>query len=808
MHKTNLHHKIRVYISHGFFVTILTFLGLSQSNAQKPFGDYRCGHAHQEVFDVTSSSSVDVEHYSLEIDMRDMANRKISALATIIYRLEHASDAVDLDLEGLTVDSILRRGKSIIYTSSATEINIQLGEELASGILDTVMVYYSGSPTKDASWGGFYFSGDYAFNLGVAFTSSPHNYGRVWYPCVDNFTDRATYTYSVRCKKGYKAMCNGLLQTETTHPDESVTYVWDMNDAIPTYLSSIAVAPYTLNTWEHKNIPITLASVASDSANMAASFINLNECIDAYLERYGQHNFDRIGFNAVPFNGGAMEHATNIAYPRFGVGGDLTYETLYAHELGHHWWGNTVTCRTAEDMWINEGWASFSERVFLEWVYGKDRYNEDISSNHRAVLHYAHLRDGDTLAISGVGHSNTYGMHVYDKGADVAHTLRGYMGDTAFFHAVNSFLVRYKFKDVSSDDLKNHFAEYTKHDMESFFKNWVYNPGFPHFSVLGFESKPKGNLYQVQLNVGQRLRFAPEFFEKVPMDVTFFSSDMKRYTLNVELSKERQNMVLDVPFDPVYVALDLNGRISDAITDYNHMISDTGTYEFGDAMATMDVIEVNDSSFVRIEHHWVGADPYFNGNDEIFISRERYWTIDGVWSKDFDANVTIEYFGRKTGTNYAAGYLDVDLLRNTEESLVLMYRPNPSAKWTECPDYRWEMGSKYDKRGSFTIHSVQRGQYCFGVREQDRLAVEETSSTKHVLVYPNPASDSVSIEVKNARGSMIEITNSAGQVVLERRVNSALDTQKLDVSEWTPGIYFIGIVLDDKPYAPRMMLVR
>jgi len=94
------------------------------------------------------------------------------------------------------------------------------------------------------------------------------------------------------------------------------------------------------------------------------------------------------------------------------------------------------------------------------------------------------------------------------------------------------------------------------------------------------------------------------------------------------------------------------------------------------------------------------------------------------------------------------------------------------------------------------------------VREQDRLAVEETSSTKHVLVYPNPASDSISIEVKNARGSMIEITNSAGQVVLERRVNSALDTQKLDVSEWTPGIYFIGIVLDDKPYAPRMMLVR
>src|SRR5210317_2095961 len=125
MHKTNLRHKIRVYICQGFFVTILTFLGLSQSNAQKPFGDYRCGHAHQEVFDVTSSSSVDVEHYSLEIDMRDMANRNISAIATINYLLEQASEVVDFDFEGLTVDSILRRGKSIGYTSSATEIKIQ-----------------------------------------------------------------------------------------------------------------------------------------------------------------------------------------------------------------------------------------------------------------------------------------------------------------------------------------------------------------------------------------------------------------------------------------------------------------------------------------------------------------------------------------------------------------------------------------------------------------------------------------------------------------------------------------------------------
>ena len=86
---------------------------------------------------------------------------------------------------------------------------------------------------------------------------------------------------------------------------------------------------------------------------------------------------------------------------------------------------------------MNEGWASYSERLFLEHLYGKERYKNSIRDNHKSVLHYAHLRDGDTLPVSGIGHENTYGMHVYDKGADMVHTLRGYMGDSAFFKACN-----------------------------------------------------------------------------------------------------------------------------------------------------------------------------------------------------------------------------------------------------------------------------------------------------------------------------------------------------------------------------------
>ena len=777
---------------------------------QKPVGNYSCGHNHLSIESIQKKSShIDVLHYSINLDFTDFDNQTLSGYTELTIVPMESTTKIQLQLEGLKVDSVIKNHQSLGFSRDGINLDIVLDKAISAADTIDIKVYYSGKPKRDASWGGFYYSGDYAFNLGVAFTSNPHNYGRVWYPCLDNFTDRATYSYNITCTDDKKAMCNGLSTGVTNNGNGTSTHHWELKQPIPTYLSSVAIAPYTLNEYTHNGIPVVLSSIATDSLDMAKSFRNLNGCIDAYVARYGAHTFDRIGFNAVPFNGGAMEHATNIAYPNFGIDGDLTYETLFAHELGHHWWGNTVTCKTAEDMWINEGWASYSERVFLEWIYGKDRYDEDISSNHRAVLHYAHLRDGDSLPISGIGHNHTYGSHVYDKGADVVHTLRGYMGDSSFFEAVQTFLVKFKFQDVSSTDLESHFQNYTQQNLKAFFEQWVYNPGFPHFSVLGFDAKPKGDKYLTSLVVGQRKRFAPDFFDNVPMDITFYAKDFSTQTYTIRLGKERQQMMLETDFVPVYVALDMHKKISDAITDDYKWIKDTGSYEFGDAMMTVQVKSSSDSSLVRVEHNWVGADSYFS-KDLPFISRERYWNIDGVWDSNFEADATIEYFGRETGNNYLLGYLDVDLIRNTEESMVLMYRPSPSANWEVCADYTWKMGSKYDKRGSFTIHNVQKGQYAFAVNEGDRLSVKTTptESTKYVSVYPNPTTDTLTMQIIDAKGSLVEITDGNGRLVAEFAPTSNEYRKQINVTNWAKGIYYIGVVMDNKPYQPKRVLVR
>lgn len=778
---------------------------------QKPIGDFRCGHTGLEVQQhQKAEGDVDIQRYSIVLDV-DVKGQRINGYTRVGYKGVKPTTKLVLSLEGLDVDSVVHQNNTLNFSHKDEALEIDLPQSVNAGDTGSIKVYYGGKPIRDASWGGFYFSGDYAFNLGVAFTSNPHNYGRVWFPCVDNFTDRAVYDFVITCDDDKTAMCNGILKNEVNNGDGTKTYFWEMNESIPTYLASVAVAPYTFSQWLHKSgLPVVLSAVAADSLKMAKSFVNLNDCIDAFIGTYGPHTFDRVGFNLVPFNGGAMEHATNIAYPRFGADGELTYETLYAHEFGHHWWGNTVTCSTAEDMWINEGWASYSERVFLEWVYGKDRYDDDISANHKAVLHYAHLRDGDTLPVSGIGHEHTYGMHVYDKGADMVHTLRGYMGDTAFVNAVKSLMVEYKFKSISSDDLKTHFQKHTQQDLDAFFDNWIYNSGFPHFQILGHETVETRGVFHNNITLGQRLRMAPKMFTNVPLDITLMSSNFETYTKTVVVSGERTDFKLITNFEPAYIAIDMGKKISDAITDDYIMVKDTGFYSFGDAMMTMKVSKASDSSLVRVEHHWVGADAYFNPEGQPFLSRERYWTVDGVWSNDFAAEATIEYYGRETGSNYALGYLDVDLIRNNEEGLVLMYRPTASSNWEECQTYTWDMGSKFDKRGSFTIQNLRKGQYAFAIKDESRASVNpiEVDTKDYVTVYPNPAKDILNVEVNKAKNAQVEITDAHGRLMYSDAVTSRKCCKPVDVSSWVAGVYFVGIVIDNQPYKPVPVLVR
>lgn len=757
-------------------------------------------HTQNETIDLRADT-FDVLNYTINAEFLDYQNKKeILAVCILTVHSKLPANTLTLDLLGLPVFMVSVDDELVDFTYDNEKLKVIISDARTRKDTFKLAISYGGNPKRDPSWGGFYFTGEYAFNLGVGFESDPHNFGRVWFPCFDNFVDRSTYNMNITVDSGYSAYGNGLLDKVTNGVNKTQTYHWVMDEEIPTYLAAVAIADYEEINMEVAGIPVILTALAKDTSDLRTSFENLPICINQFIDKYGPHTFDRIGFNMVPFNSGAMEHATNIAYPLSTIkGGSKAAETLYAHELAHHWWGNTITCKTQEEMWLNEGWASYSEALFLEAVYGKGRYKTYVEQNHRDVLQFAHIRDGESLPVSGIGWENTYGNHVYNKGADMVHSLRGIMGDESFFEACKSFQNKFRLKSVTTEDMEIEFQKFTPYNLSSFFNLWVKKQGFAHFDKHWVIERD--GVYS--LSVKQTPRFNEEVYE-FPLTITGFSNDMTRFDTTVVLNSALQTFEITPPNSIAYWCLDYDDKLSDASTTADFVITKKGGYVMEDdglMTVTVDSVTTNDSLLLRVEHHWAPADASYGLPGGVEISTQRYWNVDGIWNDYSKLSSTLKYSAIKT-TNPTYGYLDDQLIKITEDSLVLLFRPSGNAAWSLYSDYEVLTGSKFDKRGDITITNLKKGQYAVGMHDQG-LASEVVYREKRDVfkVYPNPADDVIKIEFEEKHNCcLLEITNSFGQVVKTKKLRVNKEVYKVDVDDLVAGTYFVGVVTDNIAY--------
>ena len=347
--------------------------------------------ANRLLIEDLRSDSLDIINTSLDLDMTSVATNQIACSATLTCQSNIAGlGSITFDFEGLTVDSVLG-GNVSGFLHQDSILRVGFSNSLNQGDNVEIEIYYHGNPMKDASgWGGFYFSGNFSWNLGVGFADDPHSYGRIWFPCFDNFIERSTFDFKVKVMNDRRASCNGLLTQEVNNNDGTTTYYWELSQAIPSYLACVAVGPYiSVNSsinGENGPLPVQIHGRPSDSSNIVSSFPHLDEAVLKFEEAFGPYRFDKVGYSLVPFNSGAMEHATNITYPISAANGGLSQEDLMAHELAHMWWGDNITCQTDGDMWINEGWASFWHYKILHDLKLPDSLHLPFLKMHNAVV--------------------------------------------------------------------------------------------------------------------------------------------------------------------------------------------------------------------------------------------------------------------------------------------------------------------------------------------------------------------------------------------------------------------------------------
>jgi aminopeptidase N len=393
----------------------------------------------------TKADTIHVQCYNINLVIRDFEQQAINGFTDLVIEAKIAPlTCIVLDFLALTVDSIKNGSNLVIFEHQGQNLKIELPFSTV-GELQTIRVYYQGKPAQDTQWGGFYFTNEFAYNMGVGMVSLPHSFGRVWFPCIDEFTDKSTYTFNITTDLDKKAICGGILVDSTNFGDKML-WRWELTDPIPTYLASVAVGDYqvyrdTVHSISGNILPIEIYANPYYIQRVPGSFVNLKTFIHTFEKRWGACRWQRVGYVVVPFPAGAMEHATNIAFPQSSVTGTVNTnnQDLISHELAHSWFGNLITCTTPQNMWINEGFARYGEYLCHEILDPTLQiYKKRIRELHMEVIKRSHIQDGGYYALDNIPTNITYGSTTYDKGGLVAYTLRHYMGDDLYFSPVFS----------------------------------------------------------------------------------------------------------------------------------------------------------------------------------------------------------------------------------------------------------------------------------------------------------------------------------------------------------------------------------
>ena len=435
---------------------------------------------------VTSSNPLmedyDVKFYGLDIKADNRSDR-IGGSATILVEvLKSSFDTLVFDLHhSLKVEMVQVEGTEMNFTHAGDQLYIGLPAPVNSGDLISTEVFYGGQTGE-----GMVTETDQDWGMPVTYTSSEPFYSKDWFPCKQNLEDKSDSVHVlINTDYGLMGVSNGLHTATTFYPNGNVSYQWKSNYPIAYYLISIAVADYTEYTIEAR------PSGLSHPVIIQNFIYDLPGCLDTYKEKidatipmmelfcdlFGPypHRREKYGHYLWP-RGGGMEHQTMT-----GMGNFEFY--LVAHELGHSWFGNYVTCASWQDIWINEGFATYAgylatENLAPEYADGERTYRFDraLLEPEGSVYVPAHEADND----SRIFNSNLS----YSKGMALLHMIRYELqDDDLFFGTLNNFLDTYGNGVATGLDFKKVLEETSGMDFTDFFDQWYFGYGYPVYAL-------------------------------------------------------------------------------------------------------------------------------------------------------------------------------------------------------------------------------------------------------------------------------------------------------------------------------------
>lgn len=742
----------------------------------------------------TPGDNFDVTHYEIHINEIDFTNHTLQAQTIVTLTTLSATNAIELELKTLTVSAVTSTDATISnFSQTGDVLTINLASSLAANATASFTITYGGN-TFNESWGGIMWTNGYVCNMGVGFESIPHNLGKCWFPCVDNFTDKATYDVYVTVPNDLTAVCGGNLEGTTDNGDGTKTVHYNVPQEIATYHISFVAGDYVewtdTYTGMERDIPITVYVKPNQAGLVQGTFVNVKDIANFFENNFGPYPFNRIGYSITSV--GCMEHIDNIGITSGVLTGNTSQEEYVAHEMSHMWFGNKVTCATAEQMWLNEGFAQFCGVFYRSGIYGESDFQQAMSTKINSITKWC-KNESNWIPLNNVPQTMTYDNNaVYNRGAVVVNTMMNYIGRETFLEGMRSYLNTYNYSAATSEQLRDALTNATGIDMNGFFDTYVFTAGLPHYGVDLINVTPNGNQYDATVRMTYQ-HVGPEHVgQNNRVEVTFIDNggQMQTTLVNWDGSEANQNVTLDI--NPIAAFADYYNHFLDAKIDKN--LTTTTTANLGvEQQLTITVSSVTDSVMLRGEEHFVAPDnnPNIPG---LTLSTRHYWN---VMRLDFgEANVS----GKFTFSNNAN--MDGDIIQTENDSAVLLYRANINDTWHTIPytqQGNWKLGI-------FTVNDVPTGQYTIGAIDKTQLGMgENILDTKKMILTPNPTNNFVKISTKT-ENSEILIINNLGQTINSFPICG--NDATISVENFPAGIYYVNLLDEKKNIISTEKLVK
>ncbi|PIF01146.1 MAG: metallopeptidase [Maribacter sp.] len=491
------------------------------------------------------NGTVDVHDYIFNLSLND-ENNNIKGEAIINVMFKSGVDRFVLDLigksgdYGMEVTAVFEDGKSANYDFKDNKITIT---PLSNGKgAKTFKVIYSGIPRKGlvidtTKFGRRSFFGDNWPNL-----------ARHWLPSVDHPYDKAGIEFRVTAPEDYDVVATGKKIEESNLGNGFKLTVYKEPAPVAMKVATIGVTKFASKLLDIVHgIPVSAWVYPENRLEGFSDYKVASKVLAYFIGNIGPYSFAKLANMQAKTQWGGLENAGTIAYFEDSVTGKNTVEALIAHEIAHQWFGNSVTEKNWNHVWLSEGFATYFSILYLENVYGDEKRKDELALDRKQAIDYYKQNPSPIVDLTIKDPMRVLSINSYQKGGWVLNMLRYKLGDDVFWRGIRDYYKKYRNANVLTTDFRKCMEKASGGNLESFFQQWLFTKGHPEIKwdwSYG-KGKVKINLEQVQKH----------HLFNFPLEIGIVKDD-EIQIVKVEVAKQSEIFEISLKSSPDSIVLD------------------------------------------------------------------------------------------------------------------------------------------------------------------------------------------------------------------------------------------------------------